>query len=366
VFLSHLELSDFRNYHRLAIDIPPAGMLLYGANGSGKTNVLEAVYLLCVGRSQRGAVRTSMIRHGADACHAEGTFSSETAPMASGSAGIGFSRDKKTVLMRNGATVSSQREWFGGREAVSFGPADLALVRGEPAERRRYLDVLICQFSPEYLDALSRYQQALAHRNRLLAREPVDALIQVYEDIMASNGAILCEKRAETSKTLAHSFSRIYADICGGSEPAGLDFLPSVRVETGGENEWKNVFFSLLSNRRDSDRILGFSSRGPHRDELGISIAGHPAKQYASQGQCRSIALALRLASAEVLHEQTRRSMLFLVDDAFAELDKQRMAHIYAHICAHGQVFLTSPLETLPIAVDLPRYAVGDGTLRTL
>jgi DNA replication and repair protein RecF len=357
-------LTDFRNYQSLSLETPPQGMMLCGRNGSGKTNLLEAIHMLCIGRSQRNAQRSAMIRQDSGVCHLEGLFAHEKPVAQSLSVGIGFDRAKRVSLTMNGERVASHREWFGSRQVVSFGPDDLALVHGEPALRRRFLDILICQADSIYLESLSRYQHAVLNRNRLLAHRADDRLLEVYEETMAETGAYLVQRRNAIVALCQEPFSRFYSDICAGTESSRIDFSASIPLENAGEKEWKNVFFTTLRERRKADENAGFSCVGPHRDEVQISLDGRPARHYASQGQCRTIALALRLASAACLESLTGAPLLFLVDDVFAELDEARMAKVYAHLARRGQVFMTTPLSTLPIPVDIPQYTVGSGTVK--
>jgi DNA replication and repair protein RecF len=361
--LQSLQLTNFRNYPTLSLTSPSQGMLFCGPNGSGKTNILEAIHLLCIGRSQRGAQRSTMIRIGSETCHIEGGFTRIEPPGQPQSVGIGFDRAKHISLTMNGERVVSQREWFGDRNVISFGPDDMELVRGEPALRRRFLDILICQIDPRYLASLGQYQHALANRNRLLACRADKRLCGVYEETMADAGAYLVLRRREMVAFCQEPFALFYTDICSGKETARIDFSASVLADFPGEKEWKNVFFETLNQRRNRDEKTGFSSAGPHRDDVRISLNGHPARHYASQGQCRTVALSLRLASASCLQAHSRGTILFLVDDAFAELDDARMAQVYAHIKARGQVYMTTPVSTLPIPVDLPQYTVGNGTV---
>lgn len=359
--LSHLQLKDFRNYHELSLEIAPGGALFCGRNGSGKTNILEAIHLLCIGRSQRHARRSSMIRESTAVCHIEGRFQTDVGTNGP-TVGIGFDRERHTATTVDGVKIDSLRAWFGKSAVVSFGPDDVGLITGEPAARRRFLDILICQIDPEYLDALVRYQSVLANRNVALARGD-DALLDTYDLQLSQHGSVLACRRRDIVAFCQGVVHESYAEISGGREEAALRFKPSFSLENDGAEEWKNVFFSTLKNRRAADREMGFSGLGPHRDDIVFRLNGRAAKGYASQGQCRSLALALKLAAVACVETFRKERMLFLVDDAFAELDDDRMAAVYGRIKSKGQVFMTTPLSSLPVAFGVPEFTVANGSV---
>ncbi|MDD5675639.1 MAG: AAA family ATPase, partial [Chitinivibrionales bacterium] len=193
--LTHLSLTDFRNYRLLAVDIDEAGMVIHGANGSGKTNLLESIHLLCTGRSQRHAARREMIAFNAEVSVVEGTFFSHRTGMPL-RASIGFDREKKIALQRNGQPVRAFSEWLGMAAVLSFGPEDIALVTCAPAQRRGFCDMLICQLDPLYCAALGRYKKNMLQKNFLLAHAREDDCLALYEQQMAEAGAFIALKRA--------------------------------------------------------------------------------------------------------------------------------------------------------------------------
>jgi DNA replication and repair protein RecF len=360
--LSHLQLANFRNYERLTLEVPAEGALFRGANGAGKTNIREAVHLLCIGRSQRHARRPAMIRDGAEACHVAGRFVADTG-IPGPEVGIGFDRGRRTAMSIDGASIASLRAWFGRGAVVSFGPDDVGLVDGEPAARRRFLDILICQVDSGYLDALVRYQGALAERNAALVRDGDVGLLDVYEQQLAEHGSVLAARRLEVVAFCQEAIEQAYAEISGRREAASLVLCPSFSPENGGAKEWKNVFFDTLKSRRSADRQQGFSGVGPHRDDLRFRLNGRAAKGYASRGQCRSLALALKLAAVACIEAYRNERMLFLVDDAFAELDDNRAAAVYGRIRTKGQLFMTTPLTAHPVVADVPEFTVSNGSV---
>ncbi len=365
MFISSLTLSDFRNYERLTLDIPAQGALFQGPNGSGKTNLLEAVHVLCVGRSQRPGPRAQMIRHDAQTALVHGTFEAGMHGRRT-DAHMGFDRCGTVRMSRDGRTIGTRREWFGGAAVVALGPEDLRLVDGGPAERRRFLDMLISQVDSDYLAALVQYNRALANRNRVLTDNGADRLCEVYEETMVRHAGYLYERRVEIVDLCQPWFGRYYAEISDGAECAALQFRPSISPPETGFHEWKNVFYDVLKNTRKQDRELGYSRRGPHRDDLLISLDKRPARTFASQGQLRSLALALRLCAVRCIEQFRAETMVVLVDDAFSELDDRRIARVYPLIRQRGQVLMATPVDRIPLQIDLRRFAVSNGAVRVL
>lgn len=365
MFVSSLHLIEFRNYEQLALDLPPEGALFQGPNGSGKTNLLEAVHLLCVGRSQRAGTRAQMIRHDATVASVSGTFEG-AADGGRTDAHIGFDRAGTVRMTRNGQAVATRREWFTGAAVVALGPDDLRLVDGGPGERRRFLDMLLSQLDSDYLAALLQYNRALANRNRVLSHSGGDRLCEVYEETMVLRGRYLYERRAEIIDLCQEWFAQYYAEISDDAERASLRFRPSICPAGTGFHEWENVFYTVLKNNRRQDRELGYSRQGPHRDDLLISLDKRPARTFASQGQLRSLALALRLCAVRCIEQFRAETMVVLVDDAFSELDDRRIARVYPLIRQRGQVLMATPVDRIPLQIDLRRFGVSNGAIRVL
>jgi len=362
VYLSSLHLTDFRNIEQLQLEIGSPGALFKGPNGSGKTNLLEAVYLLCTGKSQRGARRADMIRHGAQATCVRGQVNRATATEAQ----IGFDRSGAVKMSRDGRHVATRREWFSGCAVVAFGPEDLGLITGAPVERRRFIDMLISQVEPRYLEELLGYNKALANRNRLLTDGASPELDEVYRMRLADHAAYLYEQRTSMLSACQEFFASSYAEISGRREHARLAFRPAISAQDCGNQTWRDVFLSILERSRKRDVELGYTSRGPHRDELLVFLDERPARAFASQGQLRSLALALRLSAVRLIERLRGESMVVLVDDAFSELDDERIARVYPLVRQRGQVLMATPVDRVPMKLDIPTFAVRDGTVTCL
>lgn len=356
--LHNLRLLTFRNYNELLIDFPPEGAIFEGENGSGKTNILEAIYILCTGRSQRGAKRNELIKFDSEGSFIEGEF---TVNNLSTLASMGFSRDKKLVMKLNGTIINTFSEWFGQRPVVSFGSDDLQLINGSPDLRRRFIDILCSQLDPDYLSSLISYKKSLLCRNNLLSSNYNEIQCEIYEEQMVQTGSLIFSKRKEILSQIDALINDFYREISGNKESAGLVYIPSVLCDCSSKNEWENVFYNILKARRNKDKEIGFSSVGPHRDDIRFLLNKKPAKTYGSQGQCRSIVLSLKLSSVSCLENYRHEGMIFLVDDAVSELDKDRTSKVYPLIENRGQIFIATPLFNCPNRKSLLKFRVENG-----
>jgi len=360
--VSSLFLDNFRNYQNISIDIPKNGALFSGPNGSGKTNLLEAVFLLCTARSQRGATRSDLIRFGADYCFVKGEFSG-AADKPHTSVAVGFDRNHKVSMKINDRPISSFSHWFGHSLVVSFSPDDLRLVQGHPKDRRAFLDLIISQLDPAYLDALICYKKTLAQRNNLLARRISDTQLEAFEEEMARYGSVIMLKRHEIINALMPYFTDFYSKICNENEHGTMQFFPSIRCDSATQNDWKNVFLESLKNAKQKDIQNGYSSVGPHRDDLLFFVNKKDARSFASLGQCTTIVLALRMASILVCEQYRKDDMIFLFDDAVSFLDTMRTSRVFPLLRDRGQILVTAPLNREPDDLDLPRFRINDGMI---
>ncbi len=361
--VTQLHLLNFRNYKDLSITFPVEGAIFEGLNGAGKTNLLESIHLLCTGRSQRGAPRTSMIRFDEPHAYVEGVFQSEKQPRGE-SVSLGFGRDKKFLLNRNGVQSTSFSEWFSGRVVVSFGADDLQLVYGSPEGRRKFIDLLASQIDSEYLETLLTYRRNLRNRNQLLTQNADEIQLSIYEEKMVESGSYLFLKRREIVEFLSGHLTDFYHEISGGRENGKIKYNSNIRCPNSSITEWKNVFYTMLDERRKKDCILGFTTAGPHRDDIVLFLNEKPAKTYGSQGQCRSLALSLKLGSILCIERYRDDSMIFLIDDAVSELDTQRTSRVYPLLEDKGQVFIATPELNVSLRGSVVRCVISEGHVK--
>ena len=296
---------------------------MVGANGEGKSNLLEAVELLGCLRSHRTGSDRDLIQHGQ---------SSSQIRAATGGGDrlqLDLRRSGGRVAQRNGKALERQLDLLGSLRCVGFSALDLELVRGEPAGRRQWLDRVVLQLEPVYGDLLSRYGRLLRQRSQLLRRGlgggELQALLDAFDLQMAVIGTRLHRRRSRAIQRLEPLAATWQERLSGGRERLELQYQ-SGTVLPGEEAEepWRQALLEQLQQQRSEELRLGQCAVGPHRDELGLSLAGQPARRYGSAGQQRTLVLALKLAELELVGSVLGEPPLLLLDDVLAELDPVR------------------------------------------
>jgi DNA replication and repair protein RecF len=365
VRVCQLTLTSFRNYERASLLLPATGAALLGDNGHGKTNLLEAIYYLELFRSARGARDKDLVRFGDAGFHVSATLENSPRGALSVSAGFDSTTQKKKVSI-DSVEVTRLSDAIGAAPAVLFSPADVALVRGAPAERRRFLDVMLALADRRYLLALQRYRHALAQRNaalRSMNGQPRDAesmdAVEAFEPALVDAGAIMLVKRHQWALEAAPA----YADVL---EAIGERTSVALSLKRGGgarvdELELADWLRSTLAAQRMHDVRRGTTHTGPHRDELQLLLDGRDLRSFGSNGQQRSAAIALRMLEARTLQSSLGAAPLLLLDDPFAELDADRSARILGLLGSRG---LGQVVLAVPRAEDIPRELTGLHTVR--
>lgn len=364
VTLRRLTVRDFRNLADVSLDVPAAGLALVGDNGHGKTNLLEAVYYLHLFRSLRGARDAELVRFGAAGFHvaavAEGTRWNRI--------GAGFDRESgRRRILLDGVPCDRVGDALGALPSVAFSPADVLLVAGGPAGRRRWLDVTLASTSARYLAALRDYRAALAQRNAALRARSRASPPGVWDAALATHGATLTTARAGF---LAWARPRASHHGVALGERGTLD----LRYRTGetlpadaAEDSVRDGIAAALASGRDRDIERGMTQHGPHRDDVDLRLDGISLRRFGSAGQQRTAAIALRMLECAWHREQGGRDPILLLDDPVAELDRGRAARVLALLTAHagGQVLLAVPREDdIPAALtSLSRRRVREGTV---
>ena len=355
VHLARLRLRDFRNYARLDAGFVPGFHVLLGQNAQGKTNVLEAIYLLATLRSFRGVGGAQMIRHGA-----AGYFAGATVVGAGEHEIKAYWSSKERKLTLDGRPVRKLSEYLGTLRAVVFCTEDLQLVKGAARGRRRFLDLLLAQTEPGYLALLLRFTQALRSRNALLKQpSPDDTLLESFTVQVVELGNQLIEHRRAVLPRIAPVIGQAYAQVSRGRDEFEIAYHPAVRGDFAVE----------LAKSRPRERVMRTTLVGPHRDELVLRLNGQLASAYASEGQKRTIAIALKMAQAEHLGAVHGVMPVLLIDDVMGELDAARRAGLIPLLQrAHrtgGQVFMTCTEENWPqeLGAELHRWRVDQGAL---
>ena len=371
------------------MELHPGLILIEGDNGQGKSNFLEAIYLLAIAKSCRTSAERELVRHQArqeplphaqvlaEVSRADGTakLQADFSPVHPALPN-GVADELAEVAFHKSFRVNgvSRRAFtlVGVLNAVMFRAEDLELVYGNPSVRRRYLDIMISQLNDRYLRSLQRYQKVLAQRNHLLKRvrhrqSTVDEL-RFWDDELVSEGAYIMEQRAETLMSLDRIAGPLHTDLSGADERLRLIYRPSVEVPAGaGADVAAERIRAALSKERDRELAQGFTLLGPHRDDLRPVIDGMDAYAYASRGQARTIVLSMKLAEAEHLKARRGQEPVMLLDDVLSELDARRRSFVLDRISEFQQCFVTTAdVEVVPPSrlAGMHRYRVHEGTVQ--
>ncbi len=333
MYVCEWQCKDFRNIESASLAFSPEINVLYGENAQGKTNVIEGISLFSQGRSFRSAKEREMIRFDAPFASLSMTVQAEKGKK---SLELVFSRTKR-ICKKNGVHLSRLSEWIGNVQTVTFCPGHLSLVSEGPSVRRGFLDLALLPHSGSYLEHLRAYRHVLEQRNALLRdakKNPslYSSLIEEYNAQLAEYGVLLAKRRyAYLEKLCAHARNILY-ELSGKREELKLRYLGLLTKED-----------YLESARRHADAELFRQTTlfGAHRDDFYIGLNDREARVYASQGQQRSIAFALKMAEGELLRERFSQNPVFLLDDIFSELDGRRKEYIM-HELKNRQVILTT------------------------
>ena len=366
VHLSRLSLRDFRNLGVQELAIPPEGVAILGANAQGKSNLLEAIYYLETFRSFRGTRDAQLVAFGCSVFRVEGEVHGDGGDASTIAAAFDRDAREKRVFV-DGEVQETLSAGLGHVGAVIFSPDDVRMVNGPPAERRRFLDIVLCLNQPGYMAALQRYRRALAQRNAALKAGLAGDALEAWNRALATEGARLMEGRSAWVAERAESYADHYAAI-SGAEVATIEYRPSCRVGDGGDSS-EEALRSALSEAEARDIRMRTTTVGPHRDELSIVTQSSrlEIREFGSGGQRRTAALALRLAEADTVGSARTIAPVLLMDDAFAELDQERTDRLLTRIESGevGQVILTAPKEAdVRVRKDrIPRWRIEGGRI---
>lgn len=352
--LRRLWLTDFRNYASAEVELAPAGLtVVAGGNGQGKTNLIEAVAYLATLDSFRGAPAEALVRTGCTTAvvRAEGERAGRSLLVE---AEINTAGRSRTLV--NHQPLRRAADLLGAVRVSLFSPDDLELVKGGPAARRRYLDDALAGLHPRYAAARAELERVLRQRNALLKQckgrldGPAESTLDVWDTKLAAAGEALAAAREELATTLEGPLGKAYDQLAGNPADVAAVY----------ERSWQGPLAAALAAARVDDVRRGLSTVGPHRDELRLSIGALPARSHGSQGEQRSLALALRLAAHRTVTDEVGEPPVLLLDDVFSELDADRTAALVAHL-PDGQVLLTTAGDVPPGAFPALTLRVHEG-----
>lgn len=343
--VNSLALTQYRNIEKLELEFSHNLNIIYGRNAQGKTNIIESLWLLTGYKSFRGGKDSEIIMFSKECAKIKAEYQTSIRKIVSE-----ITLSDKRRAYKNGILLPSPSSLVGEFPVTIFSPAHLALVKDGPAERRKFLDISLCQLSPSYREAIKKYRYALAQRNVLLkdlqySSQLYDTL-EIWELQLALYGAKIIYKRIKYIDYLKKFSESVYNGICDGTEKFGIKYIFSGCNEKKitSEEEIKQLLIEKLKNGRKSDILQKITGIGPHRDDLCIYINGKSARSFGSQGQQRSAALALKLGETEVIKEITNESPLVLLDDVMSELDYKRQDYIFNKIKDYQVIITTCEL----------------------
>lgn len=360
MIVRRIEFDRFRNLRDTSVEFTDGVNVLRGQNAQGKSNILEGIYLFARGKSFRGAKAREMILFGESMAAVKmgfvGDGSSLEIPLE-----VQLFSDNTRKYYRRGAPLKGVREMIGNFRAVLFCPAHLSLASGAPAVRRSYLDIALSQLSPAYMDDLSRYQRLMLHRNTLLkdaagGKRVSDTEWESFALMLASFGAKIAAARLRYTKLAAEAVKTVFADMTGGAEIPEMTYNTAYLktdaadllrgeenkpVGAGVDSRIADGICSLYTDNVEREIRLGATMYGIHKDDIDITLNENDAKLFASQGQQRSIALAMKLAEGELSRKISGEYPVFLLDDVLSELDSSRRSYVLSSL-SDRQIIITS------------------------
>lgn len=353
-----LKLNGFRNFGPMEVEFGDRVNILYGDNGSGKTNLIEGIFVLCLGRSQRGVADSVMVQDGVDTYRIEGLLA-HNGEANSVAVAYQLGGRKRITIDEVPVRITDLYERY---SAVSAGPEDTELLSGGPAARRTFLDIYLSQFSPRYLAQLVDYNRVLAQKNAALRNGTVP---EAFNDLLIPLGAAITTARARFLERLEELTAGHYDRIANAPHFAMAYKASSAAVtEDMDSGAIAEQFARKVGSYIDRERIMQVSLVGPHRDDIVFEIGGFPARTHASQGELRTAAIALKLGVYQLLAVQREARPLLLLDEIFAELDDKRIAALVEALADFEQLFLTTASQPPAILREHSRrFEISNGRI---
>ena len=326
MYIKSLELKNYRNYNDLSIEFEKGTNILYGNNAQGKTNVLEAIYVASTTKSHRGSKDREIINFDKDEAHIKITVMKKDVPVR---IDIHLKKNKSKGIAINGIPIKKASESFGILNVVFFSPEDLNIIKNGPAERRRFVDLELCQLDKIYVHNLVNYNKILNNRNKLLRDlgfcydKELLATLDIWDMQLADYGAKIITRRNQFIEEINEIIYGIHRNITNGKEELVIKYEPNI---TG------NNIYDELVRTRDKDLKLKTTSVGPHRDDISFLNKKIDIRKYGSQGQQRTAALSLKLSEIELVKSIIKDTPVLLLDDVLSELDSNRQRHLLGNL----------------------------------
>lgn len=337
MYFTKIELKNFRNYQEEAVEFHKKVNIITGKNAQGKTNLLESLYIMSLGKSFRTNKDVEMIGFTQEFCRAKSTAMKEGRAL---DVEITISKEGKTAKI-NGVKTAKNIELLENVYTVVFSPEDMKIVKDEPEKRRKFMDRELCLLKPVYYKNLGRYKKILQQRNSLLKQQEIDEdFIAVWDEGLAEYGAKIIQERKRFAEKLGDISRGISLSITNGKEALDLSYEAAVEYRDNYE-EQKEYLRNLLAKNLKNDIFRRSTSVGPHKDDLKLCVSGVDIRHFGSQGQQRTAALSLKLAEIRLIKEETDVSPILLLDDVLSELDTERQSFLINSL-EEVQLFITA------------------------
>jgi DNA replication and repair protein RecF len=362
VLITNLNLTNYRSYSILDLTLDPGVSIFVGKNGEGKTNIAEAVLYLTFLSSHRATGNTPLIKLGNQSAYIRAKVKYPEREIL---VELEINIDKANRAKVNQNQVRSQKEIFGIVQTIYFSPEDLDIVRGDPGERRRFIDQLLTLRSPRIAGVISDYERAVKQRNSLLKTRASSDALNPWDKQVAELGCDITTLRMLDLNHLKPIFNQVYKDI-SDTKPAEIIYKSSIENPSLSQSENSEKIMERLVNNRGAELDRGLTLTGPHRDDLLLILGDHAVKGYASHGESWSIALSLKLATYNLL-KSDGLSPILILDDVFSELDEERRERLAEIAKSAQQTIITVAVENdLPKSITGSKYLVRSGAVSKL
>ena len=372
--ITNLKLINFRNYTLTELAFPAMINVFFGANAQGKTNLLESIYYGALGLSHRTSNEDELVRFRSEGLAVKVRFEREDAPHNLQLKRYLEQEKVKKIILLDEKKISA-REHYGFLKVILFSPEDLAIIKGDPAQRRRFLDMGLAQTDPVYYDLLVQYNRNLRQRNKLLKniREKAapENLLATWDENISVLAAKILQKRLMNLAGFTALTGEIGKALTGSQEQLAITYNLKanngvfLQVDAGDTRDWIEFYKTSLRERRFKDILMGYTGIGIHRDDLLFSINGYDSKAFGSQGQKRSYALALKLAQLEFIKQQCGEYPVLLLDDVMSELDEARRTQLLHFLDGRVQTFITvNDRSLIPSLAETAYFKVCEGVIK--
>ncbi|MEG2648278.1 MAG: DNA replication/repair protein RecF [Anaerovoracaceae bacterium] len=345
--IKKIKLENYRNYDQLEIDFHKKVNIILGENGSGKTNLLESIYLTSLGKSFRTSKDRDLIKFEREFCRISSFYVKDNEDEE---IEIAISNAGKKGIKVNGVSLKKVSELMENIYIVIFSPEDLKIIKEEPAKRRNFIDRELCQLKISYYNNLLNYKKVLAQRNKYLKERYIDdSYLDVWDTELARYGSKIIEERRKFVKEINSISKVIHTNITGKKEEIEILYKPNISIDLD-INKQEEIFYKTLVINRNLDKQTRITNKGPHKDDIKVLINNIDARKYGSQGQQRTAALSLKLSEIELIKREKNDNPVLLLDDVMSELDSDRQNYLISSL-KDVQIFITTT-DLMPDVMD--------------